>query len=393
MIHKIIDNIIHLLEVFWLYKLPNVIERIGKIVICSPLKEIILIESHNDFDMNGGAFYEYLLKRGLNKKYKIVWLLRKKRKNNLPQNVTTVPLLGPSFRRVYYQCVCRYAFFDNNIINKMRKDQIFVYLGHATRAMKDCRGLVDLPHFMDYIISSSEKNNLLMSEIYNVDIKKFLVTGFPVTDLMYGDNNELFKITKKKFKKVIMWMPTFRKSKNSFGRIDGNTNTETGLPLITNVDTYMSLEKMLNDNNILLIIKLHPAQDMSDVKICNTENIIIATPQYIKEKNINTYKLLSETDALVSDYSSISFDYLLIDKPIAYVLSDLSTYKLGFAVDNPFDYMAGDFIYNYSDFQKFIYNVALGLDNHKEERDALKNIIHAYQDGKSSERIVQFLGL
>ena len=34
-----------------------------------PLKETIILESHNDFDSNGGAFYDYLIKSGINKSH------------------------------------------------------------------------------------------------------------------------------------------------------------------------------------------------------------------------------------------------------------------------------------------------------------------------------------
>ena len=47
-----------------------------------PLKNIIIIESHNDFDCNGGAFYNYLIKNNYNEKYLIVWLLKNKKKAN-----------------------------------------------------------------------------------------------------------------------------------------------------------------------------------------------------------------------------------------------------------------------------------------------------------------------
>lgn len=52
-----------------------------------PLQDVIILESHNDFDSNGGAFYDYLIENGYNKKYKIVWFLRNKCPQHLPENV------------------------------------------------------------------------------------------------------------------------------------------------------------------------------------------------------------------------------------------------------------------------------------------------------------------
>ena len=50
----------------------------------TPLLDTIVLESHNDFDSNGGAFYDYLIKKGYNKKYKIVWMLNNPKPNDLP---------------------------------------------------------------------------------------------------------------------------------------------------------------------------------------------------------------------------------------------------------------------------------------------------------------------
>ena len=60
---------------------------IKKLYMNNPLEYIIIIESHNDFDSNGGAFFDYLIKNGYNKKYKIIWFLRNKCPKNLPENV------------------------------------------------------------------------------------------------------------------------------------------------------------------------------------------------------------------------------------------------------------------------------------------------------------------
>ena len=82
-----------------------------------------MIESHNDFDCNGGAFYEYLLRNGYNKKYKIVWLLKNPslKPDSLPQNVECVPLFKPSFKKDYFVWVAKFFTFDNTVISKRRK--------------------------------------------------------------------------------------------------------------------------------------------------------------------------------------------------------------------------------------------------------------------------------
>ena len=87
------NGIKHVIKIIWRYKIDLIIKQImGVFLKNSKLKDIIVIESHNDFDCNGGAFYKYLIRKGYNKKYKIVWRLKNPKliKGNLPYNVSWV---------------------------------------------------------------------------------------------------------------------------------------------------------------------------------------------------------------------------------------------------------------------------------------------------------------
>ena len=101
------------MKVLYDYKLELLLEKIVFVFTKHKnLNDVIMIESHNDFDCNGGAFYNYLIKNGYNKKYKIVWLVRKKVEVQLPKNVETVPLYGPSLKKAYYVCTAKYFTYD-----------------------------------------------------------------------------------------------------------------------------------------------------------------------------------------------------------------------------------------------------------------------------------------
>ena len=79
-IHYLRQNgIMHVFDVIYKYKLEIILEKVVNIFTRNfQLKNAIMIESHNDFDCNGGAFYNYLLKNRYNDKYKIIWLIRRK---------------------------------------------------------------------------------------------------------------------------------------------------------------------------------------------------------------------------------------------------------------------------------------------------------------------------
>ena len=112
-------------------------------------------------------------------------------------------------------------------------------------------------------------------------------------------------------------------------------------------------------------------------------------------KGIELYDLLSVSDALITDFSSVFADYLLTDKPIGFELSDYENYSKGkgFIIDNPLERMPGKFIYNINDFNDFINEVVAGVDYYKEQRKTERDIIHKYQDGNSTVRILKYFNL
>lgn len=383
------------LKIFYKYKLEPFTASVFKAVFSTlKIQNVIIFASHNDFDMNSGALYEYILSHDKERKYRLVWFVEHMQNIELPQGVFQVPINGINIRRYYWNSIAKYIFYDDTDVHKWKEGQTATYLGHATRAMKNCRGKVPVPRDVDYVCSSSEDNDELMSDVYTCDVDKMLHTGFPVTDLLYKQWNETRKLDiGVSYKKIVIWMPTFRKSGYNTARNDSEEITETGLSMFETIEDIQRLDAYLKELGILLIIKFHPAQDMSVINIPKCEYIMQLSPEQVKQLKIDTYKLLPETCGLISDYSSISFDYLLLDKPIAYVLSDYDSYKLGFAVDNPKDYMPGSYLYNKEDFNQFLSNIALGVDEESEKRSIVRSIVAKYNDGRVSEKIVEYLSI
>lgn len=376
----------------YIYRIEPVLGKIlSKIfAVLFDVKNAIIFESHNDFDMNSGALYDYIRKQTGSSRYKMIWFVEHVREEKRVENVIQIPKRGFNLKRYYWNAVARYIFFDDSSVEKYRSDQICIYLGHATRAMKNVKGKVPIPKCVDFVCSSSEHNDELMSEVYVCDIKKMVHTGFPVTDWLYKKWNEISKIkVRVNYRKIIVWMPTFRKSMYNHERNDSSEHSDTGLSLIRSQEDYFELDEWLKQKGVLLIIKFHPAQDMMEIHIKDKENIVLMSPEKIKELDINTYKLLTQTDALISDYSSVSFDYLIVDRPIAYVVSDYDSYKPGFAANNPEHYMPGEYIYTKDDLLHFIDEITRGIDNRKKEREAVRNEIAKYNDGHVCERITQ----
>lgn len=386
------------LKVIYQYKLDILIQKILKPFLKNkPLQDIIMIESHNDFDCNGGALYNYLIDNNYNNKYKIVWIIKhpKEVPSVLPENVDWVPEFKPSVKKNYYKYVARWFSYDMDCVPKLRKDQISIYMTHGAVALKNWTGLITIPSDLDYCLTASDYCARLDAKQYlwKYPNKKFVINGFPIHDMLYQEDGDLKKvIDKSKYQKVLLWMPTFRKAQYGT-RSDSEVIQKYGIPLF---DTEYSIDKLndfLQKYNSIIIIKLHPKQDIRNLKDARRTNIIVLTGDDVKRLNVDNYRLMKDVDALISDYSSTAYDFLHVDKPIGYDFSDLKYYKLGIVVKDPHEMMAGHEIRDVDDFFNFIKSVCRDDDPYKVERKELFDRVYKYHDGESCKRVIQLLGI
>ena len=294
----------------------------------------------------------------------------------------------------YYLCTAKIGTFDDYIPEKRRPEQKWFYLTHGSLSLKNTKGKLDIPPFVDYILFPSENVSKALSNIYNIEYpsKRALFLGMPVDDIFYSDkeHGHLHKLTNKKYRKTIIWLPTFRKKIDS-DRNDSDNQQIFGLPLISNYQDIINLNNILQSQNILLIIKYHPMQDMNSIKHLNDlSNVIVVNNKVMIEKKIDLYHLLKDTDALITDYSSVSADYMHMNKPTAYTRDDINIYNLGIVED--FDHLfVGDILISFDDLIKFINNVNNEIDAFQDERNKAKDFIFKYSDGNASKRLIDFI--
>lgn len=384
------------IKVLYMYKIDSLIEALMKpFLMKCPLKNIILIESHNDFDNNGGALYDYLIENNYNNMYKIVWLVKHNniKYDNLPENVECLPLFKPNIKKCYYVWTAKVFSADNTVVEKRRKDQKSFYLSHGAGGLKAVKGKLFIPDSVDYILMQSEKYAPQQAYQWSLEYpnKKFIYIGYPAHDfLAKSHKTEIQKITNETFRKVVLWMPTFRRGLNN--RNDSDYVLPLGIPLIQCAEEYQNINEFLKLQNLLLIIKIHPMQDLSNLGIKSISNIKVLTADNAKDLGVNNYKLMSAADALISDYSGAAFEFLQVNKPISYVFSDLNEYKLGL-IDSYNDYIAGDKIYTIKDLYQFLNDIANNIDRYAEKRNEIRDYIYKYHDENNCKRLVEYMNL
>lgn len=382
------------LQVFWRYKLPKLqIAILACLTKPFPLMNKIVIESHNDFDCNGGAFYNWLVSNGYNKKIKIVWRLYHDAPVDLPDNVSCVPVYGPSWRKAWAICTAKWLTADCTVADKVRDDQLSVYMTHGGFGLKNCHGLITVPESVDYILSPSPSFDDWTRWMYEADNSsvELIHVGYPSLDRLYDENHEAVNKPNWGDGKTILWMPTFRQGV-AVDRNDSSGDYPYGVPLVRDRRALEKLAGVLRQYNVRLVIKLHPKQDLSSITSDMPEGIEFITGDSIKLQKFDNYDLMLEADAMIGDFSGAIYEYLVLNRPIAFVLSDLSEYKIGL-IDNAEKYMVGPKIYNFDDLETFIRDVSNGTDSFSLEREELLRRMYDLSDGCSSERLSGILGI
>lgn len=216
--------------------------------------------------------------------------------------------------------------------------------------------------------------------------KRVAETGYPRNDCLFNGLNESFFIgtdvkskesieeMKAKGFKIVAYAPTFRES--------GDDYTLEGI-----LD-FRRLSGFAEKHGIQFVMKFHPNPDFPH-EIFSSDNIIFYEP------SADIYPVLPFVDILITDYSSIYFDYLLLDKPAIFFPYDYDNY-LTEERDMYFDYeemTPGPKCYTQEELENAISGSLAeeGRDKYKEVRKQIVELAFKYKDGKSSERIRQFV--
>ncbi|MED1203754.1 CDP-glycerol glycerophosphotransferase family protein [Heyndrickxia acidicola] len=163
------------------------------------------------------------------------------------------------------------------------------------------------------VVVGSDEMAAVFQQAFGVSSDRFLYTGVPRTDLFFSEEKQKHIIADLyrenhhlSGKKVILYAPTFR---------DGSLDTfEIKLDL-----DY--LYQTLGDEYVL-IVKLHPAIRNKSFLQNRYHHFIMDYSDY---RDINDLLLI--TDYLITDYSSIPYEYALINKPMLFYAYDKESYQ------------------------------------------------------------------
>lgn len=358
---------------------------------CFPLKDIIVFESNPDLADNTFEVYQKMVELKYNQKYKMYWMLNGTVLHELPKNVYEIKSIkGNLLDKIKYTWIVSRAKFIidcNTYIHKHREDQIRIHLKHGI-SIKDASKYSHDIGAVDIVSVPSEKWINTCVQEHGVPIEVVKPLGFPRNDVL---------IPVEHTEKSIIWMPTYRfRASQVDSNQEINDSLKYGLPCIDSIDDFEKLNAFLFEHHVKLYIRFHPVQDIRNINFDELSNIILCDDNYLKVNNLKLYEFLCGTDALISDYSSIYYDYQKLNKPIALAVVDFDDYanKNGLLVDSLEEYKEkypAVFIENFDELLEFILAVKNGDEKILEPLKLAHKKYDMTSINNSAERIINYL--
>lgn len=267
---------------------------------------------------NGFAFFEYCVRNKSKEKY--YYVSKKDNKNSVniskyPKNIITYD----SFKHLVFYHLSKYLIVSHGIRdvipsvihNKMSENpKEIIYLQHGIIAMKKLsfnRKSYN-SKIKKFVVSSDHEKQILVKEM-NFKKDQVMVTGLSRFDTLI-DNS------KKMNSKQILLIPTWREWIDDFASSKFYLHYSGFL-------NNKKLHKLLEDNNIILKFFMHIElqKKYSDYFKDLHKNI-----KLVKVGEESVKNLVSESSLMITDYSSVAFDFNYLEKPVVFYQFDLPDY-------------------------------------------------------------------
>lgn len=218
-----------------------------------------------------------------------------------------------------------------------------LYNRYVRKTLKERFYYPQVFHRPDYFISSTPFQTVKFAQAFRISEEHCLNVGYPRNDILLMEEdkrrNFIHRFESKQtnnlveklqtYKRVFLYMPTWRESQRKL--------------FVEHMD-LSALNVLMQQKNSLLILKPH-----ANTIINNRDEIMDYSNILLLEGGVDIYPLLAYTDVLITDYSSILYDYLLLDnKDVILYLYDYKEYVKDREFNYPFlENVVGEIAYTF----------------------------------------------
>lgn len=362
----------------------------------------VLYEAYHGRGMLGNpyAIFEAFKKRPDFKQYTHIWTLESPEENealiNCYKDCKNVIFVKRN-SELYLKYLACSKYLINNVTFHFffmkREEQVYVNTWHGI-PIKNLgydipNGAYEVGNILknflacDYLISPNDYMTDIYLKSYRLDgiyRNNILLEGMPRNDFYYHTDRDWMinhlrssGVDVDENKKIIVYAPTFR---GAYSRA------------VNRLQEYVNFIDYINSKidteEYQVFIKPHQAEFkvLKDVEVMKGKLIPV---------NIDANQLLKITDILVSDYSSIFFDYLISERPILFYIPDLEKYKNGRGVCFDMSEFPGPQTKSLEQLTDWINNIDEVHKQYLPRIQEMKTQYCPYDDGKASEKLLDVI--
>lgn len=367
-----------------------------------PVKnDLIIFESNmgRNYSGNPKHIYEKMIKMGLDEELDCVWVLEDT-STKIPGNAKKIK--RSRFDYYYNMARAKIWVFDTRDpphikkryqgyyiqtwhgtpLKKLGMDMDDVFMAGNMDIVDYKRNLYNDTQKWDFLLSQNEFSTEIFKKAFafadeNPNFQEIWTYGYPRNDVLTNNNNEEdIKKLKEELgipqdKKVLLYAPTWR---------DNEFHGQSIYKFVTALDFDLLKENLADD--YVIIVKYHYLV-VENIDWSDYEGFV-----YTFEANQDISDLYLVSDMLITDYSSVMFDYCILDRPMFFFMYDLESYRdelRGFYFDvlkeipGPISKKTDELIKDIKEYDSQIF---------QSKYAAFKNKYVKYDDGKASKRVI-----
>jgi CDP-glycerol glycerophosphotransferase (TagB/SpsB family) len=229
----------------------------------------------------------------------------------------------------------------------------------------------------DRVAVTAERFTDIFCSAFGVGPERIVSTGYPRNDALFrevpafdvGQDRTIHEEIAGIDGPVVAYLPTYR---------------DDGRPAAAAVD-FAALDEFLAARDATMLVKFHPFEQ-PDVDEAALDDVRLLPAGF------DVYPALRHVDALVTDYSSVYFDYLLLDRPVVFYAYDRDRYAAdhGFTLDYE-SYAPGPIATDFDGLLAALDRCLDGADGYADERAAVRDDVFDHADGNAAARVVERL--
>lgn len=310
------------LTYFVYYFIGNLILKLLKMGLsCQDNLVLFVSFGGKKYDDSPKCIYEAMIKDERFSNIEYVWAFHEPNKYVLPKGkCVKIDTIGFFITALKARCWITNSSVERGLSFKNK----YTYLFNTWHGTPIKKMGIDIPLYntsfrsksrsiIDLLLAQSRYDQILFSKAFECPLSKIHILGLPRNDELIQNNENQIILLKRKWnipidKKIILYAPTFREY------------SKEGAGCVLNMPVCFNKWENVLSKRYIVLFRAH-YEVSSRMNICNSD-LVIDVSLY---PNLND--LMQISDILISDYSSIFFDYSIMDKPMLCFAYDYERYN------------------------------------------------------------------